>query len=283
MRRHRLAEVLLAVLVALCSGAGLASPVRAGTSGAFAASPPLGSVSSGFSSLDPTLAAYLSGLGNHVGASVYDLKRSHWYGYNADTPFITASSVKVAIMVALLRQLEARGRPPNSTELARLKAMIEHSDNDAATALYEEVGDQAGMRRFASQIGLTGFYPADSHTRGWGWSTITPSAMARLLTKLWRHRMLNESDRALALRLMSHVESDQRTGVGTTAPAGAFVAMKNGWVPGPDGKWVMNSSGIVSTSLGTYVIAVYTAHNPSLWRGERIVVHVCAAVAAKLG
>lgn len=282
MRRIGLASVLLAAVLAACPQASLASPVRAGTPDPIAALPAAVASSSGFAPLDPALAAYLSGLGNEVGASVHDLNHNQWYGYKANTPFITASSVKVAIMIALLRKVEAKGRPPNSTEMARLKAMIEHSDNDAATALYAEVGDQAGMRTFASQIGLSGFVPADSH-RGWGWSTITPSAMARLFTKLWRHKMVNNHDRALALKLMSHVESDQRTGVGTTAPSGAYVAMKNGWVPGPDGKWVMNSSGIVATSHGTYIIAVYTAHNPSLSRGERIVIHVCAAMARKLG
>ena len=240
------------------------------------------SVSTGFPPLDRALATYLSNLGNQVGASVYDVTNDHWYGYNTNVQFITASSVKVAIMIALLRRVEAQGRRPNSTEMARLTAMIEHSDNDAASALYAEVGDQAGMQRFASQVGLSGFYPANSHTRGWGWSTISPSAMVRLLKKLWQHKVLSDVDRALALKLMSHIESDQRTGVGTTAPAGAFVAMKNGWVPGPDGLWVMNSSGIVSTSTDTYIISVYTAHNSSLGQGQRIVVHVCGVVATRL-
>jgi hypothetical protein len=54
------------------------------------------------------------------------------------------------------------------------------------------------------------------------------------------------------------------------------------WVPGPDGLWVANSSGIVITARDTCVIAFYTAHDASLSRGRAILDHACAAVAARL-
>jgi beta-lactamase class A len=240
---------------------------------------PAAASSHGLADLDPALARYAAALGNEAGVSVHDLTHRQWYGSRSASPFITASSIKVAIMLAVLRKDEAHGRPPSSQECTLLRAMIEHSDNDAASTLYERVGGQAGMQRFANQIGLRGFAPADAATRGWGWSTITPRAMATLLTWVWRHRIVNDADRALALRLMSHVESDQRWGVGTTAPPEAFVAMKNGWVPGPDGLWAVNSSGIVSTSRATYVVATYTAHDSSFSAGQEVVIHVSRAVA----
>jgi hypothetical protein len=107
--------------------------------------------------------------------------------------------------------------------------------------------------------------------------------MVRLLTLFQRGKVLTSAaDTRLARTLMSHVESDQRFGVGTTAPAGATVLLKNGWVPGPDGLWVANSSGIVITARETYVIAVYTAHDASLGQGLAILEHVCAEVATRL-
>ena len=244
---------------------------------------PEGTTNAGFEALDPALAAYLKRYGTQVGVTVFDMTHGVTYRYNSGHAFITASSVKVPIMLALLRKLEAAGRRPTSHETALLTAMIERSDNAAATALDLEVGDRVGLQRFATRFGLTGFKPGSHYDHGWGWGTITPDAMVRLLTLFQRGTVLTSAaDTRLARTLMSHVEDDQRFGVGTTAPAGATVLMKNGWVPGPDGRWVANSSGIVLTARETYVIGAFTAHDASLGQGVAILRHVCAAVAARL-
>jgi hypothetical protein len=94
--------------------------------------------------------------------------------------------------------------------------------------------------------------------------------------------VLTAEHRALALNLMESVESDQQIGVGTTAPAGATVAMKDGWVGGPDGLWVMNSSGIVSVGSEKYIISVFTDDDDALDQGWSITEHVCGAVASLL-
>jgi hypothetical protein len=107
--------------------------------------------------------------------------------------------------------------------------------------------------------------------------------MVKLLTRLYEGSILTAADRHLALDLMEHVEADQRWGVGDTAPKGAIVAMKDGWVPGPDGLWAVNSSGIVVTSREAYVIAVYTRANSSLGAGQSTVRRICRLVASKLG
>jgi len=245
---------------------------------------PKGTTSAGPDALDPKLAAYLAARGTRVGLTVYDMTHGVTYRYNSSHPFITASSVKVPIMLAFLRNLEAAGRRPTSAETALLTAMIEHSDNAAASELNEAIGNWPGLQRFANTFGLTGFRPHNTDGgSGWGWGTITTDAMVRLLTLFQQGGVLSSAaDTRLARTLMSHVEADQRFGVGTTAPRGATVLMKNGWVPGPDGLWVVNSSGIVITRTATYVIAAYTAHLSSYAEGLGIVTHVCAAVAARL-
>ena len=48
-----------------------------------------------------------------------------------------------------------------------------------------------------------------------------------------------------------------------------MAALKDGWVPGPDGLWAVNSSGIVTLGGETYLIAVHTQHLSALERGWR--------------
>jgi beta-lactamase class A len=233
----------------------------------------------GFDALDPGLASYLAGLGGRVGAVVYDVTHSITYQYNPGNSFTVASSVKVPIMLALLTKLEAQRREPNGNEMSLLTTMIENSNNDSAQALYEEIGDAPGLAAFAEQVGISGLKPL----RGaWGWSTITPQAMVSLLSLLQQGKILTSAHRALAMSLMEHIEVDQRTGVGSTAPPSAIVAMKDGWVPAPDGLWAVNTSGIVTIGPETYIISVYTLDDPDLGAGWAITEHVCGAVAQLL-
>jgi beta-lactamase class A len=247
--------------------------------------PAAGTVSTAsMSALSPDLADYLSGWGTQVGVTVMDLRTDTTYSYNGDHPFVTASAVKVALMFALLRQLEAEDESPTDEQLQLLTAMIEWSDNDAAEAIDEMIGDRGGLEAFAEELGLAGFRPGSTYEEGWGWGTLTPDAMVRMLALFQRGEILSRpADYLLARHLLSSVESDQRTGVGSTAPDGAFVMMKNGWTPGPDDLWVFNSSGIVEVDGHAYIVAAFTAHDDSLEQGEEIVVHVCAAIAAQLG
>ncbi len=230
--------------------------------------------------LSPDLAAYLAAEGGNVGVAVYDVTRQRYYTSLADDQFITGSSIKVPIMLTLLDLTESEGREPDSNEMALLTTMIENSNNDSASALYYgEVGGAAGVTGYLQRIGVTGL---DADPNAFGWSVITPLAMVTLLTKLYEGTILTAGDRQLALSLMEQIEPDQQVGVGDTAPAGAVVAMKDGWVTGPDGLWTMNSSGIVTVGAETYIIAVYTQDQDTLEDGQAAAQHVCASVAGLL-
>src|SRR6266566_902072 len=233
-----------------------------------------------FDALSPTLAAYLASIGSDVDAVVYDVTRQRYYTYHATAQFIMGSSMKVPIMFTFLDMTEREGREPNDKEMNLLTTMIENSNNDSASALYYgEIGGAAGVASYLRRIGTTGL---DPNPNAWGYSLVTPLAMVNLLTLLHGGRILTAHDRRLALYLMGHIESDQQVGVGDTAPAGASVAMKDGWLPGPDGLWAMNSSGIVTLGQETYIIAVYTHEQPSLVDGQAIVRHICGTVASLL-
>jgi beta-lactamase family protein len=233
-----------------------------------------------FDVLSPPLASYLASIGDNVDAFVFDVTRQRYYTYHANAQFITGSSMKVPIMLTFLDMTERQGRQPDANEMNLLTTMIENSNNDSASALYYgKIGGAAGVASYLQKIGITGLNPGPN---AWGWSLITPQTMVNLLTDLYQGKILTAGDRNLAFYLMEHIESDQRVGVGDTAPSEAIVAMKDGWLPGPDSLWAMNSSGIVTVSLETYIIAVYTKGQGTLEDGQRIARHVCGTVASLL-
>jgi hypothetical protein len=233
-----------------------------------------------FDALSPTLAAYLEGIGGNVDAAVYDITRQRYYTYNASAQFIMGSSMKVPIMLTFLAMTEREGREPDGDEMYLLTTMIENSNNDSASALYYgEIGGAAGVASYLHSIGISDLIPAPN---AWGYSVITPQSMVKLLSLLYDGQILTAHDRSLAFFLMEHIESDQQVGVGDTAPPKAIVAMKDGWLPGPDGLWAMNSSGIVTVGKETYIISVYTQEQNSLGDGQEIARHVCGTVASLL-
>jgi Beta-lactamase enzyme family len=260
-----------------------ASPSRKGgawiATTALSATQPSGPTTAGFDALSPSLASYLSGLGEDAGVQVDDLSRNMIYTYHPGNMFIMASSAKVPLLVSYLTMIESQGRGPNSFEMATMTAMIEQSDNNAAQVIYDTIGYDAGQQSYMRSWGITDYSP---NSNGWGWGEWSPSDMAHLLSLLQTGKVLNSSDRALAFNLMESIESDQRFGVGDTAPSHATVAMKDGWVTGPDGSWFVNTSGIVTVGSETYIITVYTGEQNSFGSGQDIVNHVCGAVAQAL-
>ncbi len=233
----------------------------------------------GFDALSPDLAKYLAGRGQNIGVVAYDVTRGAMYSYNSGGLFIMGSSAKVPLLVSYLEYIESQGRGPNDYEVSVMTAMIEQSDNNAAQVIYDTLDYAPGQIAHMRNWGVTDYQP---NPNGWGWGMWSPGDMARLLSLLQAGKVLNASDRGLALYLMSHIESDQQFGVGDSAPAGAQFWMKNGWVTGPDGAWNVNSSGIVKVGGETYIVTVYNGELGSYQQGVDIVNHVCGAVGQAL-
>lgn len=231
--------------------------------------------------LSMTLSRYLAGFGSRVGVEVLDVTHGVVYSQNENGTFITASSVKVSIMLALMARAEAAHRSLTATEKGLLTRMIEQSDNSAASELYEDVGGRAGLAAWAREFGISGLVPEGAGP-SWGYTTIHPSTMVTILERLRTGRLTNATDRSYALTLMGNVIPSQRFGVGTGSPAGAIVEMKNGWVPGPDGLWAVNSSGIVRANGVTYVVSVYTRSNSSYSAGVSIVTYAAKVIGVAL-
>jgi beta-lactamase class A len=228
-----------------------------------------------FDALSPSLAKYLASYGTNVSSVVYDVTRGRYYSYNENTPFILASSSKVSILVSYLWWLESQGRGPNASEIYTLTNMIEHSDNNAAQLLFDRLGGSNGQLAFYKKIGVTGYI---SSPYGWGWALLPPLGQMQVLTLLQQGKILTAHDREFALNLMRNIELDQRMGVGVTLPPGATVAMKDGWVPAPNGLWAINTSGIVTAGGETYIIVVYTANQSDYFGAWNITQRVCKEV-----
>lgn len=230
--------------------------------------------------LSPTLSTYLQGIGPTVGVSVYDVTRNRWYSFNDQQEFLMGSSAKIPIMLEYFQNIESQGQSPSPDDQALLTTMIENSDNDAAQDFYSAFGYDAGLSNYL--VNTAGLEDFTTSPDGFGWTTMAPRGMVRLLTTFYQGNLTNSADRALGLSLMENIESDQQQGVGDTAPSGATVAMKDGWVQGPDGAWAANSSGIVTVHGETYIIAVYTQEFDSLGDAYDVLDHVCDSIGQSL-
>ncbi len=200
------------------------------------------------------------------------------YGYNTNQPIVMASTFKIPLLMTLLKQVEAQGRSLNPTEDSLAQAMIEESDNDAAAAIYAEVGFDTGVNAFLQSIGINGI---TINTDGFGYSTATPDAMIALLKALWSGHVLSDIDRQYMLDLMGHIAADQQMGIGPTAPLNATVAMKDGWIQDSDG-WVTDSIGIITSGSQTYLVVVELRQQPDENTGWQIVNPLCAAITAAM-
>jgi beta-lactamase class A len=104
--------------------------------------------------------------------------------------------------------------------------MITQSDNDAASALWAELGEHS-LQHFLNLAQMT---HTDLGPGGyWGLTQITAYDEMRLLQLLLNpNPVLTAASRSYALGLMAHVTPSQRWGVPAGAPAGLTVHVKNG-------------------------------------------------------
>ena len=195
---------------------------------------------------------------------------------NGSARFDSASIVKVAILGALLRKALDQHRYLTSAEAARARAMITRSDNDAASALWAELG-RAYLQHFLDLAGMTqtslgpGGY--------WGLTQVTARDETLLLRLLLTPgRVLSGASRAYALSLMSQVISSQRWGVPAGAPEGVTVHVKNGWLPRAAHGWRVHSIGAFTSPQGWYTIVVLTQDNPTMAYGVATIEAIARAV-----
>lgn len=220
------------------------------------------------------VASRLTGRASSVGLATTDSRTGITCTYHAGWHFYAASTIKVTILGALLRMAQEQNRQLTATEKSLAWRMITESDNNAATALWNEVG-MTRMQHFLDLAKMSQTQLAYA----WGLTQETAHDEMLLLNLLWTdNRILNKASRVYARYLMTHVVASQRWGAPSGAPRSMEVCVKNGWLPYPGSTWEINSLGLFHSKTRTYTISMLTYNNPSMSYGIYTIEHAAQII-----
>lgn len=199
----------------------------------------------------------------------------------------TASVYKLLVLETLLMQRQRSGGSLSSGEVATATRMIENSDNAAGYQLFLDAGGNSGLADGARRLGMTHTQIGRTDPT---FTTTSARECLRMLRALVTDGPLDADSRSFVLGLMRNVEADQRWGVGVIADPHTRFANKNGWIsvqnngPGEsdNGRWAVNSVGIVTVGGDRVLMAVMTQHQPSFDVGVRLVQRLARTVAPLL-
>ncbi|MGW3108996.1 serine hydrolase [Streptomyces sp. NPDC001100] len=189
-----------------------------------------------------------------------------------DAPYDTASIIKVDILATLLLQAQDAGRGLTQQERTWATAMIEHSDNDAANALWRRIGQAPGLETANKRLGLSA--TVGGAAGRWGLTQTTATDQVRLLQDVFADggtssasgSALTGASRTYIRTLMTRIAADQSWGVSAASDAGW--ALKNGWLQrSTTGLWDINSVGEVTSGTHHYLVAVLSSGNASMAGG----------------
>lgn len=215
-----------------------------------------------------------------LAVGITDLSTGLTASYHPRQEFHTASIVKADILAALLLELPHQQDGLGQDEMDLATTMIENSDNDAASYLWDAAGGPAGIAAADRILRMRDTLPDD----WWGLTNTTVADQLHLLADLTSARSpLTGTSRRYELTLMRAVEPGQNWGVTAAASPGTRPAVKNGWLRDDDyGLWDINSIGVVSNHGQRLLIAVLSSDQPSEQGGIDQVQAAAQAAAAAL-
>ncbi|MGC0331837.1 hypothetical protein RKD23_004827 [Streptomyces sp. SAI-170] len=264
MTHQRRARALAATL-----GAGLLIPLAA-ASPADAATPTVSctSAKAGLATkLRQDIQAAVNARSGTIAVGVYDRSTKTICTLRPTVRYDSASVVKVTVLAALLYDTQLQGRGLTDREMSLARKMITVSDNDATTALWNQLG-VTKIKRFLAAANMTHTVPGPYGT--WGITQISVTDEQKLLKMLTASSstVLSPARRAYALKLMREVVSSQRWGTPYGAPSTVTKAVKNGWLQrSTDHRWRVHSIGAFKGNGHDYFISVLTLNNTgSTWQ-----------------
>jgi beta-lactamase class A len=204
--------------------------------------------------------------------AVLDKKTGQTYAYQGSTKFDTASIVKAQILACELLKAQDADREPTKSELALAKPMIQLSDNNATTELFQHLGGQSAITKCNKRLGLT----QTTVNKAWGLTRTTATDQIKLLSKFVDAKgPLDKDSRATAFELMNTVDETQDWGVPAIAKPGETTTVKNGWDTrsADGGLWAVNTIGRVTSPDGKVdvSVAVLSHNNQSMDTGIALV------------
>lgn len=233
-----------------------------------------------------SMETFAAGYNGKVGLYIKDLKNGQTYEYNADQTFVSASLIKLPIMVAACQAiLDGRINLDTSIKYTRqyrragsgemkwtrvgsvfplsalMYAMITHSDNTATAMVIDKLGykymndcfDKFGLKE--TRICPTGMSLAnrldpslDNYT--------TAREMGVILEKIYKHQLVGDGLSDLMLEIMKR--ANHRSRLAKDLPKNWALARKTGLL-----RKNCHDVGIVFSPSGDYVICVLTGENRS--------------------
>ena len=176
------------------------------------------------------------------------------WGSRAGRTTHSASTVKVLLALAYLRQAEVRRRALRAGDRELLGPMIRRSDNVAATRIRDMVGNPA-LARVGRRAGLRDFavHPV------WGQSRISARDLSRIFLRV--RSLAPPRHRAYLMRLLATIVPSQRWGVGRARPKGWRLYFKGGWGSGSGA--VNHQGALLVRGERRIAIGITTVGNPS--------------------
>jgi hypothetical protein len=221
-------------------------------------------------SLHQAIAAYVKSRHGAISAAVYDDNSKHLMLFHPKVRGRTASIVKADILETLLHRT---GGHLTESQRETATSMIEESDNDSATDLWNQDGGAPGVKAYNDELGLAQTEP----NVDWGDTTTSAADQVTLIRTLLHHSaLLTTSSRDFQRKLMRHVEADQRWGISGGVPKNVVYGIKNGWLPVSEDHylWAVNSIGWVHGDGKRYEIAVITQHDATEDYGINTIQHI---------
>lgn len=233
--------------------------------------------------LEKAWAVALKEFPGQIDIAVYNhaTKETTHYTNAPGKKFVTASTVKLAILEKILLDNQVAGHPMTDYQMAQAIPMITQSDNGAASVLWNEAGGASAMQNFFDQVGAT---DTIANTYGsWGVTLTTASDQLKIAEQIaYKDTILSPSSIAIANELLDNVQPDQRWGVPDGVPAGIVARVKNGWLDDTSAGndfagttcWTNNSVGYVEGELNgkkiKYSMAELSSGNPDEKSGEKM-------------
>jgi hypothetical protein len=197
------------------------------------------------------------------------------------TPYHSASLIKVVMALMKLEKVEAAGRGLTSDEQADLHQLIRYSNDDTGSKWWNELGQTAVITWLRQRTGLT-HITAGSPARAWGATGITAHDWALLYAHLAKDDgMFSHKAVATVLTEMRNVIPEQRWGIPSVVHA-STAAAKPGWYD-EGSVWRIHSTAIVDFGGVTnrYVAVCLTDYAPHSL-GMSYSEETCAGVGSRL-
>jgi beta-lactamase class A len=234
---------------------------------------------------------YVGSRSGTVTAALYNVSTGQTFELNPDARQDEASIVKVDIMGTLLSQMGNTTTPIPTDQQQLLTSMIEDSDNDSATTLWDQVGGPGAISAFNARIGMPDTTPSPCVTcsnfpwPGWGLTTTSAADQVTLLRQfVFPSSLLTPAQQSYGLSLMESIIPSEDWGVSGGVPSGVTIALKNGWLPlSGESDWQVNSIGWISGDGRNYIVAILDTGNPTEQYGIDTINQMSGQIWGELG